>query len=124
MRAQILLLKLPYALEHLRAEVDELVSCLPQGSEIVFYSKELVGIAMPHVDIPEVTGLKIRKVMKNFAGWSILGLTGQIYCKDGWMDPLRTWVDKNLKVSEPGQRNETHDLSKPQRRKIGLKGSD
>ncbi len=123
MRAQLLLLKLPYKLEHLRNEFDQLVSCLPEGSAPVFYGDGVVGIALPHIDIPEVTGIKIRKIMENFSGWSILGLTGQVYCKDGWMDPLRSWVDKNLKVSEAGQRSEPQDLSKPQRRKIRLKTS-
>jgi hypothetical protein len=115
---------LPYDLEGLRPEVAELVSCLPEGSDLVFYSREMVGIAMPHLQIPEVTGLRIRKAMKNFSGWSIVGLTGDVYCKDGWMDPLRTWVDKNLKVQDPGEGRQPENVNRPQRRKIRLKSPD
>lgn len=64
LRAQLLLVQLPYSIEYLRPELDAHLACLPKGSQKVIYTDTLVGIAMPHLDIPEVIAVKLRKPIR------------------------------------------------------------
>jgi hypothetical protein len=120
LRAQLLLVQLPYSIEHLRSELEQLVSCLPEGSQKVLFTDTLVGISMPHTDIADVMAVKLRKPMEAFSNWWIVGLNGQIVCKNRSSDPFRHWMNKHLGIN-PGQPNEPQNVDRPQRRKIGLK---
>lgn len=120
MRAQLLLVQLPYSIDHLRAELDALVACLPEGSQKVIYTDTLVGIAMPHLDIPEVIAVKLRKPMQAFSNWWIVGLNGQIVCKERSSDPLRHWMNKYLGI-HPGSVRKSQNSGKSKKPKLGIK---
>lgn len=125
MRAQLLLVKLPYSMEYLRAEIAALVASLPEGSEQVLYTDTLIGIAMPHVDIPEVTQVKIRNAMKAFSTYWIIGLNGQLVSKDRSIDPFRSWMNKHLGI-QPAVRKPRNpqNMTQGERRQIRLKSAD
>lgn len=123
MRAQLLLVELPYSIEHFRDELEGLITALPEGSAKVIYTDRVVGIAMPHTSIPEVMAIRLRKYMSAFSSWRIVGLNGELVSKDGSMDPFRHWMNKNLRIQPAPKRDKPKDVALPKRRQIGLKGT-
>jgi hypothetical protein len=115
LRAQLLLIHLPFTIEGLRKEIETLVACLPAGSKPVIYTDRLVGIAMPHVDIPDVMAVRLREPMKAFSNWQIVGLNGGLMCKDRSMDPFQTWMNDHLGVSPTRNRFEAKNVPLTQR---------
>ena len=99
--------------------LDALVASLPDGSQKVLYTDTLVGIALPHIDIPEVIAIKLRKPMQAFSNWWIIGLNGQIFCKERSNDPLRHWMNKFLNIT-PRRIGKKQKMATLQRRKIEL----
>lgn len=114
MRAQLLLIQLPYSIEHLRPELDAVVACLPEGSKKVIYTDTLVGIAMPHIDVPEVVAVRLRKPIQAFSNWWIIGLNGQIICKERSNDPLRFWMNKYLGLTPRPQHKPSNIRKRPE----------
>lgn len=110
MRAHLLLVTLPYNVEHLRPELDALVAILPAGSRRVLFLDRLLGFLVPHTAIADVQAVRWREVMKPFSRWWIAGLNGELVCKDKSDDPFRTWMDEYRRTGAVAKMPEPEDL--------------
>lgn len=126
MRAQLLVVELPFTIEGLRDEIAALVGCLPEGSKTVMYTDRTVGIVMPHINVPDIMAARLRKALIAFSNWWIVPISGLVACKNGSMDPFRHWMNENGDVPQPMPRQwtETQNVPRPQRRQIRLKSPD
>lgn len=126
MRAQLLVLELPYSIENLRKDLELLVGCLPEGSRTVMYTDRTIGIAMPHINIPDIMAVRLRKAMEAFSNWWIVPISGLVACKNGSMDPFRHWMNEQGDVpgTAPRQWPQSQNVPKSERRQIRLKGAD
>jgi hypothetical protein len=95
MLAYLLLIKLPYDVEHFEKEIAALSVRLPPGSKRVIYAKEMMGWALPHEAIAQMATSRLGDVMKAFSDWWMIGLDGQLVCKNGSMDPFRHWMNES-----------------------------
>lgn len=93
-RGYLLLIKLPYAVEHFEKEIALLSVRLPPGSKRVLYANEVMGWLIPHETIAEITAIHLGDVMKAFSDWWLIGLDGQLVSKNGSMDPFRHWMNE------------------------------
>jgi hypothetical protein len=138
LRAHLLLITLPYSVEGLRPQLDALVAILPQGSRRVLYLDRLLGFLVPHTAIADIQAVRWRNVLNAFSRWWIIGLNGELVCKDKSEDPFRTWMNEyretgsvskmlqseNLFLSEgrqPGIEPSVHDLIERTFGKMGTK---
>jgi hypothetical protein len=93
----------------------------------VLYLDREVGFLVPHTAIADIQAVRWRNVLNAFSRWWIIGLNGELVCKDKSDDPFRTWMDEyrrtgsvskmlqpeNLFLSESGQPGiepSVHDL--------------
>lgn len=110
MRAHLLLVKLPYSAEALQPQIEALVALLPTGSRRVIRLDEVVGFLVPHTAIAEIQAVRWRKVMQAFSNWWIVGLNGELACKNKSDDPFRTWMNELRRTGAVIEMDDAKDL--------------
>ena len=89
----------------------------------MIYTDTLVGIALPHINVPEIMAVKWKRPMEAFSNWWIVGLNGLLIAKNRSMDPFQHWMNENGGSSLPRQRSKSQNVPLTQRREIGRKDS-
>jgi hypothetical protein len=121
-RGYLLLIKLPYAAEHLENEIGSLAAKLPSGSRRVLYTEREIGFLLPQETIAEIVSVRLGPVMSAFSDWWLLGLDGQLACKNGSMDPFWHWMHERGGggIKRIPKLRQTQNVLLPERRKPRL----
>jgi len=123
MRAHLLLIKLPYAAEALQDQLGALVAVLPRGSRRVVSLEQIVGFLVPHIAIADIQAVHWRKAMQPFSDWWIVGLNGELVCKNKSDDAFRTWMDEFRRAGAIAEGGEAKDVPFPQWREPRVESS-
>jgi hypothetical protein len=121
LRGAILLIELPYSIEYLRPQIEELKQYLPAGSKPILYSDRMIAVGLLDVSVPEQILIRLRKSLDNFSRHWLIGASGTIVCRDGPIDPMESWMRDNFGPSAPRKRPQSQNMGEPQRRTIRLK---
>mgnify|MGYP001131952919 CR=1 FL=1 len=116
MRAHLVLVRLPYMAEALEREIEALVAILPPGSRRVLAEEHFLGFLVPHVAIADIQAVRWRKVMEAFSNWWIVGLNGELACKNKSVDPFSTWMNEFRRTGAVVERDEPENVPLSQRR--------
>ena len=95
----LLHIELPYTIDALHTEIEQLVGKLPSGSRAVMHTDRTVSIFIPPAGLPAMLAAKLKISMSNFSNWWLLPISDQIVCKNGSMDPLQHRMNEFLGVS-------------------------
>jgi hypothetical protein len=109
-RIHLLLVKLPYTAEGLRPQLEALIAALPQGCRRVINLDQVIGFLVPYTVIADIQALRWRKVMQPFSNWWIVGLNGELACKNKSDDPFRTWMDEFRRTGTIAKGEEPEDM--------------